>query len=51
LDVEFIHVNQKLFWGFERIWVSSWHQINITDPERTAPAAIEILEDAWDKFR
>lgn len=59
LDIEFIHVNQKLFWGFERIWVSSWQQVNITDPERTAlnliarpdifggiSAAIEILENA-----
>jgi predicted transcriptional regulator of viral defense system len=59
LEFEFINVNQKLFWGFDKIWVSSWHQVNITDPERTAldliarsdifggiSAAIEILENA-----
>jgi predicted transcriptional regulator of viral defense system len=59
LEFEFIHVKQDLFWGFEKIWVSSWHQVNITDPERTAldliarsdifggiSAAIEILENS-----
>lgn len=59
LEIEFIHVNQKLFWGFEKIWVNSWQQVNITDPERTAldliarpdifggvSAAIEILENS-----
>jgi predicted transcriptional regulator of viral defense system len=59
LEIEFIHVNQKLFWGFEETWVSSWQQVNITDQERTAldliarpdifggiRAAIEILENA-----
>jgi predicted transcriptional regulator of viral defense system len=59
LEIEFIHVHHKLFWGFEKIWVSSWQQVNITDPERTTldliarpdifggiSAAIEILEDA-----
>jgi predicted transcriptional regulator of viral defense system len=59
LEIEFIHVNQKLFWGFEKIWVNSWQQVNITDSERTAldliarpdifggiSAAIEILENS-----
>lgn len=59
LEIEFIHVNPKLFWGFEKIWVNSWQQVNITDPERTAldliarpdifggvSAAIEILENS-----
>jgi predicted transcriptional regulator of viral defense system len=59
LDFEFIHVKRKLFWGFEKLWVSSWHQVEITDPERTAldliarpdifggvSAAIEILENS-----
>jgi predicted transcriptional regulator of viral defense system len=36
LEFEFIHMKQDLFWGFEKIWVSSWHQVNITDPERIA---------------
>ena len=59
LEFEFIHVKLDLFWGFDKIWVSSWQQVNITDPERTAldliarpdifggvSAAIEILENA-----
>jgi predicted transcriptional regulator of viral defense system len=62
LEFEFIHVSQKLFWGFERLWVNLWHQVNITDMERTAldliarpdvfggySAAIEILENALEK--
>jgi predicted transcriptional regulator of viral defense system len=59
LEFEFIHVKPDLFWGFEKTWVSSWQQVNITDRERTAldliarpdifggiPASIEILETA-----
>jgi predicted transcriptional regulator of viral defense system len=59
LEFEFVHMKQDLFWGFDKIWVSSWQQVNITDPERTAldliarsdifggiSAAIEILEIA-----
>jgi predicted transcriptional regulator of viral defense system len=58
-NFEFIFVSSKRFWGFERIWVNSWQQVNITDHERTAldliarpdifggtAAAIEILENA-----
>lgn len=57
-DFEFIHVASNLFWGFQKIWVNSWQQVNITDLERTAldliarpdifggfSAAIEILEN------
>jgi predicted transcriptional regulator of viral defense system len=64
LDIEFIHVNQKLFWGFEKTWVSSWQHVNITDRERTAldliarpdifggiSAAIEILENALGQIK
>jgi predicted transcriptional regulator of viral defense system len=64
LDIEFIHVNQKLFWGFEKIWVNSWQKVNITDPERTAQDLIArpaILGEyrqplkswrmPWDKLR
>jgi len=58
-DFEFIHVATSLFWGFQKIWVNSWHQVNITDRERTAldliarpdifggfSAAVEILQNA-----
>ena len=57
-DFEFIHVTPNLFWGFQKLWVNSWQQVNITDRERTAldliarpdifggfSAAIEILEN------
>ncbi|MFH1445888.1 MAG: type IV toxin-antitoxin system AbiEi family antitoxin, partial [Chloroflexota bacterium] len=36
LEFEFIYTKKESFWGFQRIWVSSWQQVNITDPERTA---------------
>ena len=58
LEVEFIYVQPKHFFGHQKIWVNRWHQVNITDPERTAldlmvrcdifggmRAAIEILEN------
>jgi predicted transcriptional regulator of viral defense system len=63
-EFEFIHVRQDVFWGFEKNWVSSWQQVNITDPERTAldliarpdifggvSAAIEILENAFGQIK
>lgn len=58
LEFEFIHVKPEYFWGFDKIWVNSWQQVNITDPERTVldlfirpdifggvSAAIEMVED------
>ena len=58
-EFEFIHISPNLFWGFQKLWVNSWQQVNITDRERTAldliarpdifggiSAAIEILENA-----
>jgi len=64
LEFEFIHVKQEVFWGFEKDWVSSWQQVNITDRERTAldliarpdifggvSAAIEMLENALGKIK
>ena len=36
LEFEFIYTKRELFWGFQRIWVNSWQQVDITDPERTA---------------
>lgn len=35
VEFEFIHVSQEKFWGFTQEWVSDWHRVNITDPERT----------------
>jgi predicted transcriptional regulator of viral defense system len=34
-EFEFIHVQEKHFFGFQREWVSQWHRVPITDPERT----------------
>lgn len=58
VEVEIIHVRSQAFFGHQKIWVSSWHQVLITDPERTAldlvarpevfgglPAALDILEE------
>jgi len=57
-EIEFIHIKQARFWGFETIWANAWQQVRITDPERTAldliarpdifggvAAAIEILDN------
>ena len=59
LEIEYIHVATPRFFGHQRIWVDSWHQVEITNPERTAldliarpdvfggmRAAIELLERA-----
>ncbi len=35
IEIEFIHVKEEKFWGFIHEWVSSWHRVPITDPERT----------------
>jgi len=35
-EFEFIYTKAELFWGFQKIWVNSWQQVEITDPERTA---------------
>ena len=58
VEVEIIHIRPRAFFGHQKIWVSSWNQIAITDPERTAldlvarsevfgglPAALDILEE------
>jgi predicted transcriptional regulator of viral defense system len=63
MQFEFIHVQAQRFWGFNKIWVNSWKQVNITDPERTAldliarsdifggiSAAIEIMESALNQI-
>lgn len=57
MEFEFIYTQPNLFWGFEKMWIGDWYQIDITDPERTAldliirpdifggfSAATEILE-------
>lgn len=59
LEIEFIYVQPRQFFGHQTIWVNRWQKVQITDPERTAldliarpdvfggiPAAIEIFEDA-----
>lgn len=59
LEMEYIHLPRRRFFGHRQIWVDAWHRVNITDPERTAldlvarsdifggmRAAIEILETA-----
>ena len=59
VEVEIVHVRHGHFFGHEQTWVSSWHRIAITDPERTAldlvaraevfgglSAALEILDEA-----
>lgn len=58
VEVEIIHVRPQAFFGHQKVWVSSLHQVAITDPERTAldliarpevfgglSAALDILEE------
>jgi len=35
LEFEFIRVKPEHFFGFQQEWVSQWHRVSITDPERT----------------
>lgn len=35
LEFEFIVVGEKRIFGFQQEWVSQWHRVAITDPERT----------------
>jgi predicted transcriptional regulator of viral defense system len=64
VEVEFIHVQLKYFFGHQQLWVNAWQQVAMTDPERTAldliarsdvfggmSAAIEILEESLTKIR
>ena len=59
LEFEFIYVKKDRFWGFQKQWVNSWAQVDITDRERTVldlivrpelfggiRAASEIMEGA-----
>ena len=34
-EFEFITVRPKSWFGFQQEWVSQWHRVSITDPERT----------------
>ncbi len=58
VEVEIIHIQPRAFFGHQKIWVNSWKQVAVTDPERTAlelvarqevfgglPAALDILEE------
>jgi predicted transcriptional regulator of viral defense system len=57
VEVEIIHIRPRAFFGHQKVWVSSWQQVTITDLERTAldliawpevfgglPAALDVLE-------
>ena len=35
IEIEYIHIKENRFWGFTYEWVSKWHRVSITDPERT----------------
>lgn len=35
IEIEFINTKAEKFWGFTNEWVSSWHRVPVTDPERT----------------
>ena len=35
IAIEFMHTKEEKFWGFTHEWVSRWHRVAITDPERT----------------
>jgi len=63
LEFEFITVGEKRFFGFQQEWVSQWHRVAITDPERTVldmvasprlfgtlGAAMETLENHLDRL-
>lgn len=64
VGVEFIRVRPAAFFGHQRVWVSRWHIVAITDPERTAldllarpdlfggmRAALELLESALPRLK
>jgi predicted transcriptional regulator of viral defense system len=60
VEVEIIHIQPRAFFGHQKIWISSWQQVTITDPERTAAldlvarpevlAACRLLWTSWKKF-
>ena len=35
IEVEFIYIDKKRFFGFQQEWVSRWNRVSITDRERT----------------
>jgi predicted transcriptional regulator of viral defense system len=64
VEIEYIYVQEKQFFGHQQIWVNNWQQVSITDPERTAldliarpdifggmEAAIEILEETLPRIK
>lgn len=59
LEIEYIYVQERQFFGHQTIWVNRWQKVQLTDPERTVldliarsdvfggmRAAIEIFEAA-----
>lgn len=35
IEIEYIHIKENKLWGFAYDWLSKWHRVPITDPERT----------------
>lgn len=35
IEIEFIHTKEEKFWGITHEWISNWHRVPLTDPERT----------------
>jgi predicted transcriptional regulator of viral defense system len=63
IEFEFITVKPENWFGLQQEWVSPWHRVSITDPERTLldtfahpglfgsiGAAMSILENAWEQI-
>lgn len=64
VEVECIRVRPAAFFGHQRLWVSRWHAVSMTDPERTAldllarpdlfggmRPALELLESALPRLQ
>jgi predicted transcriptional regulator of viral defense system len=63
LEFEFVRVQPRRFFGFQEEWVSQWHRVQITDPERTVldlfatpqvfgslQIGLETLEAHWEQL-
>ncbi len=63
VEFEFIKIQPRGWFGFQQEWVSPWHRVPITDPERTLldtfahsrlfgsiGAAMTMLENAWEQI-
>jgi predicted transcriptional regulator of viral defense system len=63
IEVEFIYIEKKRFFGFQQEWVSRWNRVSITDRERTfldmvarpdlfggTEFALTTFEEHWDEL-